>query len=215
MSIPPECQRIQDQIALADGKVQQALRQLEATAPSERPRLFQQLKVLTATLHDLQDSLGHCIVNSRQVEGLFNGTGTIVIENQRPASEISFSTLLNTARTNFTLTSFPAINYTFHTPTGDMTLTVTKTSGGSGSYANGHIVLPLGLHFAIRPGSPLGSPLDADLSITLTTDPPGSPVTPEPLGAVTLVGSGILHGGLLLDGQNCDVTITGKISPAA
>jgi hypothetical protein len=217
MSIPPECQSIENRIARVHGEVQQALQQLEATAPSERPTRFQQLKALTAKLHDLQDSLGACIVNSRQVEGLFRGTGTIMIEQQQPSSDISFSTLLNSERSNFTLTSFPPISYTFHTPQGNMMLTVTKTSGGSGSYANGHIVLPLGLHFALSgpPTSPLDSPLDADLSTTLTTNPPGSPVTPEPLGAVTLVGSGILQGGFVLNGQKCDVTISGKISPAA
>ena len=121
------------------------------------------------------------------------------------------------ARTDFTITSFPAISYIFHTPTGNWTLTVTKTSGGTGSYVNGRIVLPLGLHFAVSglTGSPTGSPLDADLSATLTTDPPGSPLTPEPLGTATLVGSGVLQGGVVLNGQNCDVTIAGKVSPAA
>jgi hypothetical protein len=89
-----------------------------------------------------------------------------------------------------------------------MTLTVTKTSGGSGSYANGHITLPLGLHFAVSSG------IGADLSLTLTTDPPGSPVNPEPLGAVTLAGSGTLQGGIL-NGQNCNLTITVRIFPAA
>ena len=89
-----------------------------------------------------------------------------------------------------------------------MTVTVTKTSGGSGSYANGHIALPLGLHFAGSGG------ISADLSLTLTTDPPGSPVNPDPLGAVTLAGSGTFQGGIL-GGQSCNVTIIGRIFPAA
>jgi predicted nucleic acid-binding Zn-ribbon protein len=67
MAIPPECQTWQDQIALAEGKVQQTLEQLEGTAPAERAALFQQLKSLTASLNDLQDKLGNCIVNSNQV----------------------------------------------------------------------------------------------------------------------------------------------------
>ena len=177
-----------------------------ATAPAERPTLFQQLKSLTASLHDLQDSLGSCIVNSHQVQGILGGTGTIVIRNQQGSGNVACSTLLDSARTTFTLRSFPTNSYNV----AGMTLTVTKTSGGSGSYANGRIVLPLGLHFALSGGT------GADLSITLTTDPPGSPVDPEPLGAVTLVGSGAFHGGgAILDGQNCKVTITGRIFPAA
>jgi hypothetical protein len=204
MAIPPECQSIQDQIALAQGKVQQTLEQLEGTAPADRATLFQQLKSLTLDLHNLQDSLGNCIVNSHQVVGLFGGTVTIVIRNQQGSSNIACSTLLDSGRTKFSLTSFPANSY----PVAGMTLTVTKTSGGSGSYTNGHIVLPLGLHFAVSSG------VGADLSLNLTTDPPGSPVNPEPLGAVTLVGSGTLQGGIL-NGQTCNLTITGRIFPAA
>jgi hypothetical protein len=205
MAIPPECQSIQDQIALAEGKVQQALEQLEGTAPGDRAALFQQLKSLTANLHDLQDSLGNCIVNSGQVVGLFGGTATIVIRNQQGSGNIACSTLLDSTRTKFSLTSFPATSYAV----AGMTVTVTKASGGSGSYANGRISLPLGLHFA-------ASGVGADLSLTLSTDPPGSPVNPEPLGAVTLVGSGTFRGGgPILDGQNCTVTITGRIFPAA
>lgn len=206
MAIPPECQSIQDQITLAEGKVQQALEQLEGTAPADRAILFQQLKSLTANLHDLQDSLGNCIVNSNQVVGLFGGTATLVIRSQQASGNIACSTLLDSARTKFSLTSFPATSYAV----AGMTVTVTKTTGGSGSYANGHISLPLGLHFASSSG------VGADLSLTLSTDPPGSPVNPDPLGAVTLAGSGTFHGGgPILEGQNCNVTITGRIFPAA
>jgi hypothetical protein len=206
MGIPPECQSIQDQIALAEGRVQQTLEQLEGTAPADRATLFVQLKSLTANLHELQDSLGQCIVNSHQVVGLFGGTATIVIRNQQGSGNVACSTLLDGTGTKFTLTSFPANSYNV----AGMTVTVTKASGGSGSYASGRIVLPLGLHFATSSG------IAADLNLTLTTDSPGSPVTPGPLGAVTFVGSGTLRGGgPVLDGQNCNVTITGRIFPAA
>jgi hypothetical protein len=207
MAIPSECQTFQDQIVQAEGSVQQTLEQLEGTAPADRAALFQQLQSLTAHLRDLQDQLGNCIVNSNQVVGIFGGTATIVIQNQQGSGNIACSTLLNSARTTFSLTSFPANSYAVG---AGMTVTVTKTSGGSGSYANGHISLPLGLHFALSTG------LGADLSLTLSTDAAGgSPVTPEPLGAVTFVGSGPLQGGGPLNGQICKLTITGKIFPAA
>jgi hypothetical protein len=111
MGIPSECQSIQDQIALVEGKVQETLEQLVATAPAERPTLFQQLKSLTASLHDLQDSLGSCIVNSHQVQGILGGTGTIVIRNQQGSGNVACSTLLDSARTTFTLRSFPTNSY--------------------------------------------------------------------------------------------------------
>jgi hypothetical protein len=110
--------------------------------------------------------------------------------------------LLNSARTVIALTSFPTITSTI----AGQTVTVTRTSGGSGSYARGHISLPLGLHLAA--GSPLGN---SDVNITLKTDPPGSPVTPEPFGAVSLVGNGILQRGAL-GGRRCDLTVAGRTS---
>lgn len=185
MSIPPECQSIQDQITLAEARVQDTLEQLEGKAPAERAALFDQLKSLTASLKDLQDKLGNCIVNSNQVVGLFGGTATIVIQNHQGSGNIACSTLLDSTRTKFSLTSFPPNSYAVGS---GITLTVTKTSGGSGSYANGHISLPqLKLHFEVS-GTIVSA---ADLSLTLSTDGPGgSPVNPEPLGAVTLVGRG-------------------------
>lgn len=212
MGIPPECQSIQDEIARVEDNIQQALQQLEASAPSQRPTVVQQLKVLTTSLHNLQDALGDCIVTSQQVEGLFAGTATIMMMNHQGTANVACSTLLNSARTEFRLTSFPPMSY----PLGDMTLTVTKTSGGSGSYAGGRIVLPIDLHIVI--GFKLGlPPVSADLSMTFSTDPPaGSPVSPEPLGDVTFVGSGALQAaGPPFDGQNCNMTIVGKISAAA
>jgi hypothetical protein len=202
MSIPPECQGTQDQLTLVDREVKQALKELEAADPNESGNLLQQLKALTAKLHDLQNSLADCIVDSHQLKTQFKGTATIKIANEQPGSSlISLLILLNGTRTVITLTSFP--------PIISNEVTVTKTSGGSGSYARGHIAMPLGLHFAVSK-----SILDSNLSVTLTTDPPGSPVTPEPFGAVTLVGSGILEGGLL-GGRRCDLTISGTISQQA
>jgi hypothetical protein len=202
-----ECQSIQ--ITLAEARVQDTLEQLEGRAPAERAALFDQLKSLIASLKDLQDKLGNCIVNSNQVVGLFGGTATIVIQNHQGLGNIACSTLLDSTRTKFSLTFFPPNSYVVGS---GITLTVTKTSGGSGSYANGHISLPqLKLHFAVS-GTIVGA---ADLTLTLSTDGPGgSPVNPEPLGAVTFVGSGPLGGGGPLNGQICNLTITGKIFPA-
>jgi hypothetical protein len=200
MSILPECQSIQDQIPSVSREIEQALQRLEAADPGERPQLLQEFRALTGRHHALQNSLADCIVSS--LVARFTGTTTIKIANQQGRSDIAFRILLNSARTVIMLTSFPTIVSTI----GSFTVTVTQTSGGTGSYASGRIVLPLGLHFAAS--GPFGN---SDLSITLTTDPPGSPVTPEPFGAVTVAGNGILQGGPL-GGQRCDLTVAGTIS---
>jgi hypothetical protein len=167
----------------------------------------------------LQNSLADCIANStgQPLEALFSGTATIDIpsRNEHSSDDLQFRILLNGGRTVITLVSFPTITSIVHTPLGDDTVTVTRTSGGTGAYASGHIVLPLGLHFAHS--NIFFS--DSDLSITLTTDPPGSPVTPEPFGAVTVVGSGIFQGGVLggsptfLRGASLRITQGGAVHP--
>lgn len=200
MSILPECKSIQDQIPPVDREIEQTLQQLENADPGQRPALLQQFRTLTARLQTLQNSLADCIVSC--LVALFNGSAVIKIANQQGTSNISIRILLNSARTVIMLTSFPTITSTI----GGNTVTITQTSGGTGTYASGHIVLPLGLHATVS-----GAAGSSDLSITLKTDPPGSPVTPEPFGAVTLFGSGILQGGLL-SGQRCDITVTGTIS---
>jgi len=212
LSIPPECQSIENQITLVSGQLERVQQELEAADPSARPRLLQQFRALNARLHGLQNSLADCIANSTgqsSLEALFSGTATIDIpsRNEHSSDDLQFRILLNGARTVITLVSFPTITSIVHTPLGDDTVTVTRTSGGTGAYASGHIVLPLALHFAHS--NIFFS--DSDLSITLTTDPPGSPVTPDPFGAVTVVGSGIFQGGFL-GGSSCNVTVTGTIS---
>jgi hypothetical protein len=203
MSIMPECQSIQDQITPVNRDIERTLQQLETADPGQRPTILQQFRGLTERLHALQNSLADCVASS--LIALFNGTLTLKIAGQQGRSDISMRILLNNARTVIALTSFPTITSTI----GGQTVTVTLTSGGSGTYTSGRISLPLGLHLAAS-----GSLGNSDLSLTLKTDPPGSPVTPEPFGAVILAGSGILQGGSL-GGQICELTVAGRISQIA
>ena len=129
-----------------------------------------------------------------------------------PYSEpIELDVVLNGARTEIAITSFFAIKVGFDTPLGFNVATLTRTSGGTGSYSAGAIVLPLGLHLDNSIDVPFFEE-DSDLSVELTTSPPGSPVTPEPFGHVRLVGSGTFQGGYL-GGSTADLTVDGTLSP--
>jgi hypothetical protein len=183
MSILPECQSIQDQIPPVSREIERVLQQIEAAGPNERPQLVQQFRGLTERQRGLQNSLADCIANS--IVARFNGTFTIKVAGQQASSPIALRVLLNSAKTVIMLSSFPPMSSTI----GSVTVTVTQKSGGSGSYSGGRIVLPLGLHFEAS-----GSLGNSDLILALTTDQPGSPVTPEPFGAVTVVGNGIVRG---------------------
>ena len=146
MSVAPECQRILRDITAAANDVEQVQQRLEAAAPGETIGLLKQYRAATRKLHDLQDSLANCLADSYQLEASLRGTATVTVDRLRGSSNISFPILLNKARTVITLASFPPMNFTSRTPVGDVTVTLTQTSGGSGTYANGNIVLPLGLH---------------------------------------------------------------------
>ena len=201
MSISTECQRILHQITTIEHEVKQALQKLEAANPGETINLLQQYRAVTKKLHAHQDSLADCVADSYQLKVSLRGTITIRGEGQ-DSSDILYLFLLNKARTVITLASFPPISLTI----SGLNYTITETSGGSGTYANGKIVLPLGLHLSSN-----FQLNDADLSLTLTTDPPGSPVNPTTFGPVTLVGSGIFHGGML-NGKTGVLTVAGTMS---
>jgi len=125
-------------------------------------------------------------------------------------NDLRFKIRINGDRTVITLTDFPAIGTSFDTPLGTNTTVITRTGGGTGRYAAGTIVIPIALHFDQSIDVP-GLEEDSDLSLELSTDPPGSPLRPEPFGNVTLVGSGQFIGGIL-GGYTGTLTIRGVIA---
>src|SRR6185437_7743132 len=125
-------------------------------------------------------------------------------------NEVRFKVVISGDRTVITIAFFPTIQTSFDTDFGTNTTTITRTGGGTGSYAAGRIVMPITLHFDHSIDIPLFEE-DSDLSLELSTDPPGSPVTPEPFGNVTLVGSGQFIGGIL-GGSTGTLKVSGKFS---
>jgi hypothetical protein len=71
------------------------------------------------------------------------------------------------------------------------------------------ILMPLTLHFDQSIDLPFYDE-DSDLSLVLSTNPPGAPVAAN--GSVTLTGSGLFTGGFL-GGSTGTVVITGVIAP--
>src|SRR5262249_49086881 len=120
--------------------------------------------------------------------------------------------------------TFPELAFGFDTPVGPGTTIVSLIGGGAGNYDAGKISVPLTLHFASTVHTDAGADItdSSDLSIELSTDPPGgSPVTPDlnpspplvlPFGNVKLFGSGKFIGGRL---DNCtgSLMVKGTIQP--
>jgi hypothetical protein len=221
MPVPAECQSIQDEIDGLQQERELLQEQLQEAPPSQKPALIRLIRALNVQILAAQNRLADCIADSGPpppppppLEGRFDGTATITTTfGQAPGpftQPVRFGVMLNGARTVIAITSFPTIQTTFDTSLGRNTTTITRTSGGSGSYAAGNIVMPLGLRFDHSINLPFFEE-DSDLNVVLTTNPPGSPVSPEPFGSVTLVGSGTFNGGIL-GGSTGNLTISGRIS---
>jgi hypothetical protein len=218
MPIPAACRHIQDEI---DGLLQERTQlqdELKHAGAEEKPELLRDIKAINRRLVGLQKQLADCIVanpSSPPIEGIFTGTSELTTTySSAPGpfyNDVRFKLLINGERTGITLTSFPTIKVLFDTPLGSNQTTVTRTGGGAGSYAAGAVIMPIILHFDHSIDIP-GYEEDSDLSLVLSTDPPGSPITPEPFGDVTLTGSDQFVGGILGDSTGT-LKVIGTISP--
>lgn len=224
MHVPPECEGIEDQIADLQRDRDLAQDLLQEAPPAQRAGLLARIRALNAQVMAAQNRLADCVADNGPppapplppVEGVFDGTATITTtfgQARGPfAQAVRFGVMLNSGRTVIAMTSFPIVQTTFDTPLGRNTTTVRRIDGGSGSYAAGRMMVPLGLRFDHSINLPFLEE-DSDLRVVLTTDPPGAPVTPEPFGSVTLVGGGRFDGGIL-GGDTGTLTLAGAISAA-
>lgn len=220
-SIPSACRELADSIKAFEQERNDLQEELQHAAPGDKPGLVMQIRALNRQISAARAQLTDCIANNPAdppppppLAAIFIGTATITTTNSSapgpfPAG-VRFGLLFDAARSFVTITSFPPIaTQPFTTPFGPNVTTVTKTGGGSGSFANGNIVMPLTLHFDQSLDLPFIEE-DSDLPIGVSTNPPGSPV--DGSGRVTLAGSGVFQGGFL-GGATGTVSITGTISP--
>jgi hypothetical protein len=93
---------------------------------------------------------------------------------------------------------------------GSVTCTITQLPRtATGTYVAGEFRLTLGLHIGV---DVLRGAQNSDLTITLTTDSPGSRATPN--SELTLVGTGTFQNGYL-GGRLATMVVNGTICPAA
>jgi len=221
MSVPQACQSIQDEIdgVLADLKdLQEALKE----APNvEKPKIRAQIRDDNKQLVTLRNQLAACIASQPNppppIEAFFIGSSELTTTNaDAPGpydNDLAFKLNISGDPARITIENFPTLGAVFDTPVGPGTTAITLIGGGTGSYDAGKISMPMTLHFVSTIELPVGTITDtSDLSLVLSTDPPGSPVTPEPFGNVTLFGSGKFVGGHF-NGDTGTLTVTGKIQP--
>jgi hypothetical protein len=221
MSVPPECLDLANGIEALEQERNGLQEELHNAAPGEKPALVAQIRALNRQIAAASDALAACIASTPPpppppppLQATFTGTATITTTNSSApgpfTAGIQLGLLFDGNRTSVIITSFPPIaTQPFSTPFGTNVTTVTKTGGGFGSYANGNIVMPLTLHFDQSLDLPFFEE-DSDLSVGVSTNPPGSPV--DPTGGVTLAGSGVFQGGFL-GGATGTLSISGTISP--
>jgi hypothetical protein len=220
-NVPSECRELANGIASLEQERNDLQEELHHAAPGEKPAIVAQIRALNRQISAARDQLADCIANAPPpppppppLAATFTGTATITTTNSSApgpfTAGVQLGLFFDGARTFVVITSFPPIATTpFSTPFGPNVTTVTKTGGGSGSFANGNIVMPLTLHFDQSLDLPFFDE-DSDLPLGISTNPPGSPV--DGSGGVTLAGSGVFQGGFL-GGATGTVSITGTISP--
>lgn len=220
MPVPAECQSIADHIAELEGDRRMWQEELQQAAPGQKAGLARQIKSLTKQLAVAHNQLTDCLAALPPLPPpppplASTLSAELTLTTSHPAApgpfavQASISVIFDGPRTFIALTSFPAFAATFATAFGPNTTTITRKSGGTGSYSAGEIRTPVTLHFDQSIDLWLYEE-DSDLPVILTTTNPGSPVDGN--GAVTLVGSGTFIGGFLA-GSTGTVTIIGSFLP--
>jgi hypothetical protein len=222
MTIPTTCQPIAQEIEDLRAERTDLQLELQQAPTGQKAALATRIKALNRRIRVLEDRLADCLRDTPPpppppppLEAVFTGTATITTTNASApgpfTASVNLGVIFNAARTFVGITSFPPIATTpFPTPVGDNVTTVTRSGGGSGSYAAGTIVLPLALHFDQSIDLPFLEE-DSNLAVVLSTaGPGGSPVDGN--GSVKLLGTGVFNGGFL-GGSTGTITIVGTISP--
>jgi hypothetical protein len=221
MSIPSACQPLADEIAGLEQERRDLQAELQQAPTGQKAFLATQIKALNRRIAALNDQLADCLRDNPPppqppppLEAVFSGAATITTTNSSApgpySSSISLGLIFDAARTFVAITSFPSIaTPPFSTPVGTNVTTVSKSGGGQGNYGSGAITMPVTLHFDQSLDLPFYEE-DSDLSLVLTTNPPGATV--DGGGSLTLTGTGVFSGGFL-GGSSGTLTIAGVISP--
>lgn len=174
-AIPPQCQRIADDIATREQSYRDRIALLreqaaEATSQAERRRLLARIRTLEQqrardqNLIRLRNELRQCRaqfdttprrpVAPAELNASF--TGNVVVNTTHPRAGGPFNQNLNLGirfsrdRCTVTITSFPTITFqTPPTPVGRIDVSITQSGGGTGQFfpVSGELVLPISLHF--------------------------------------------------------------------
>lgn len=222
MTFPMACSPIAVEIEELKAERADLQAELQQAPTGQKAALATRIKALNRRIQVLEDRLADCLRDTPPppppappLEAVFTGTATITTSNTSApgpfTAAVTIGVIFNAARTFVGITSFPPIpTAPFPTPIGDNVTTVSRSGGGSGTYAAGTIVLPLVLHLDQSIDLPFVEE-DSDLALVLTTTGTGgSPVDAN--GSVSLTGTGTFTGGFL-NGSTGTVNIAGTISP--
>lgn len=199
-AIPPQCQRIADDIAAREESYRNRIELLreqaaEATSLAQRRRLLatirtvEQQRTNDQNLIRLRSELRQCRsrfdttprrpVAPAELDAVFNGNVVVNTTHSRAGGPfnqpVNLGIRFSRNRCTVTITRFPAITFqTPPTPVGRVNVTITQSGGGTGQFfpVSGEIVLPISLHFHYD----TIFAGDDDASMTITT---GNSVSPR------------------------------------
>jgi hypothetical protein len=209
------CEDLQQQVNDLQKKIADLQRDLRGSSGHEKWDILAQISELLEALKPAQKALAECRGIKPPVECTSSGTATLTTTNDSAPGpytvNLSMKLRFDASRNQVTITYFPEFRTEpFDTPFGTNVTTVSKTGGGTGTFDNGQMTVPLTLHFD-HSADIIFYDEDSDLSITLSTAAPGgSPIGPD--GRFSIVGTGTFKGGFL-GGSSCTIVMTGTVSP--
>ena len=221
MALAPACQAIADEIAAMEAEKRDLQLELQSAPTNQKAFLAAQIKSLIRQVAAANVRLTNCIMTSGPtappppppLDSVLSGTATLTTTFAQATGPfvvpVSIQATFNGARTFVGITSFPPLTAQFNTPLGPNTCTITKASGGTGSYAAGQMSIPIVLHFDQSIDLPFFDE-DSNLSLVLSTNAPGQPVNTS--GQIMLSGSGTFTGGVL-NGSSGTVAVDGAFNP--
>jgi hypothetical protein len=233
LAVPAECMHFSGDIRALENRIARLQERLRGASSPAKADLVRNIRRLNSQLDAVRADRTRCIRDAGatprqlapgELTSRFTGTATVRTTDGNAAGpfdvDLDLDLRFSRNRCSVTITRFPRLNLrTKRLPViGRITVTVTKTGGGSGSFhpVSGTMNIPIILHFHYD--TALISDDDANFDLTTgrsvsrngAFDVTGSPLTQE--GSISLTGTTRFRNGYL-EGKEGSLVITANISP--
>lgn len=230
--VPAECAQLSESIRSLETRIARLQQRLDSASPAAKADMLATIRRLNSELDTAKTELRSCLRDhgatprESAANELTSGvTGTATLETTNDSApgphnvdDLDLDLRFSRTRCRVTVTRFPRMRVTTEGTSQPITVTITQTGGGTGSFhpVSGRMNLTIRLHFHYS--HPLVADDDANFSLSTDgsiTRNDGRVVSGSPLNAdgnIRLVGSGKFRNGFL-GGSDGTMVIRATISP--